>query len=233
MFFVPFSLLGTVVVIALIVGAMVYIGIGIVALALFTLVLYQPFRLLKFVPRRQMRFWLSIAMAVVMWLVFAANFGDGELKGYFASAVIVGISLVAFWLIGLDPEPADEQLQTSEGDTSHNQTGKDGNGDDAATPTAQSAADNHAEDETGQLEASPGAEGEPSLKSHPEPTEAAESAGEPESVAFEGEAEHALPTPPEPQDPPEIEAPSPRNKALDEAEAVRWAIFEATQDDGK
>lgn len=117
MIIVPFSLLGTVVLIALIVGAVAYIGIGIVALALFTLVLYQPFRLLKFVPRRQMRFLLSIAMAVAFWLALAANIGDGGIKSYVGATGIAGITLVLYWLIGLDPEPADEQLQTTEGDT--------------------------------------------------------------------------------------------------------------------
>lgn len=233
MIIVPFSLLGTVVLIALIVGAVAYIGIGIVALALFTLVLYQPFRLLKFVPRRQMRFLLSIAMAVAFWLALAANIGDGGIKSYVGATGIAGITLVLYWLIGLDPEPADEQLQTTEGDTADDHTGKNGNGDDVATPTAQLAVDNPAEDEAGQLEAFPDEEGEPRPKSHPEATAATPPVDEPEPAAFEGEAEHALPTPPEPEDPPEIEAPSPRSKALDEAEAVRRAVFEATQDDGR
>lgn len=62
-----------------------------------------------------MRFWLSIALAVVLWVAFATMFGDGGLKDYIGSAGVVGISLVSFWLIGLDPEPEDEQSKTGEG----------------------------------------------------------------------------------------------------------------------
>ena len=101
---------------------MAAIGIGVVGVVLFAIILYQPFRLLKFVPRRQMRLWLSIALAVALWVAFATSFGDGEFRDYFGSAGIVGISLVAFWIIGLDPEPGDEQPNTGEGVNANNHT---------------------------------------------------------------------------------------------------------------
>lgn len=116
---------------------MAAIGIGVVGVVLFAIILYQPFRLLKFVPRRQMRLWLSIALSVALWVAFATSFGDGEFRDYFGSAGIVGISLVAFWIIGLDPEPGDEQPNTGEGVNANNHT--DGNGDvDALPATTQS-----------------------------------------------------------------------------------------------
>lgn len=113
---------------------MAAIGIGVVGVVLFAIILYQPFRLLKFVPRRQMRLWLSIALAVALWVAFATSFGDGEFRDYFGSAGIVGISLVAFWIIGLDPEPEDEQSNTGEGAPANNHADEDGNVD--ALPAA-------------------------------------------------------------------------------------------------
>lgn len=109
---------------AFIVCLMAAIGLGAIGVVLFAIILYQPFRLLEFVPRRQMRFWLSIALAVVLWVAFATMFGDGGLKDYIGSAGVVGISLVSFWLIGLDPEPEDEQPKTGEGDTVDNPVGQ-------------------------------------------------------------------------------------------------------------
>lgn len=248
MIIVPFSLLGTVVLIALIIGAVAYIGIGIVALALFTLVLYQPFRLLKFVPRRQMRFWLSIAMAVVFWLVLAANIGEGGIKSYVGAAGIAGITLVLYWLIGLDPSPAEEAAHADES-TGVGESEGEGERTDGDTPLiATSTKDdsrNRAESEAGRGSAPVGTVSGPGPESHPESTAAAPSdheAGPAESTASlletkpaasEVEAHRVAPTTLEPEDPSKIDDPSPRSKALDEAEAVRRAIFEATQDDGR
>ena len=113
---------------AFVVCLMAAIGLGAVGVVLFAIILYQPFAC-EFVPRRQMRFWLSIALAVVLWVAFATMFGDGGLKGYIASAGIeFGISLVSFWLIGLDSEPEDEQPKTGEGNAADNPVGQDEDG---------------------------------------------------------------------------------------------------------
>lgn len=89
--------LGLVLLVVFLVCGGLYLGFGLILLALAGIVIYQPFRLLRLMQDRTGQLVLGGVLAIVIWLILAP-LGGGGVQGYFGMGTLIAIVYFVFWL---------------------------------------------------------------------------------------------------------------------------------------